>query len=86
MTRKSAEQRALESFIYQADFSGVTPDDGVSKTWTYTPQDSMTITVGPKQALQAALHIIGQLIRHPRTPVTWEMWSEPHPPYTFERD
>jgi len=75
-------KRALESFFYSTSVTGDRP--GV-KTWTYDPRTSMSVTVGPKAALKTALYILGQLVRHPRSSVTWESWSEPPPPYTVER-
>jgi len=65
-------KRALESFYY----STVTGDRPGVKTWTYDPRTHMTVSVGSKQALKTALWMLGQVIRHPRSSVTVEMWSE----------
>lgn len=65
---------------------GVTPASAGGKTWTYEPRSSMSMSFPASQAWRAVGSMLRQLLRHPRTPVTVEMWSEPGPPYTVERD
>jgi hypothetical protein len=58
------------------------PDSSMSTDMKIVPgifdvaRDSMSVTISPKQAIRVALGIFGQVIRHPRTFVTFEAWSD----------
>lgn len=75
---------ALDSFY---STKGIVPSS--AKTWGYTPSEaSLTVSIKPSQGVRVALRLLWDSLRAALDgeTVTFEMRSEPKPPYTFERD
>lgn len=51
-------------------------DTDVKMRVTENSGRDMSVTISPMQAVRVALGILGQVIRHPRTNVTFEAWSD----------
>jgi hypothetical protein len=55
-----------------------------TRTWTYTPEPSWSVTMPAPQAWRTLWWMLRQLIRHPRTALTIESGFDP--PYTVDVD